>query len=139
MSKKLRSLGAGLWTYRSYYNNPLLSATNDELALGQGNLRIEISDEGYISGEIGGPGWGLELNGYMVEGNPVTLQFQGTGTVDGHPWVYAYIGYVVPHIPAGKSQVPAIVGAVTRVIEHPGSDGTPHRAGEVGSFYAVAQ
>jgi len=139
MSKKLRSSGAGSWAYRSYYNIPLLSPNNQELELGQGELKIEISDEGYISGKIGGPGWSLELNGYMTEGNPVTLQFQGTGTVDNNPWVYAYIGYVVPHIPAGKEQVPAIVGAVTRVIPHPGGDGTIHRAGEVGSFYAVAQ
>jgi hypothetical protein len=136
-----QSLGVGKWTYRSYYNIPNPDVSGDKLELGEGTLMINPSEsaEGPVTGKIYGDGWELEITGDRRFGNPVTLKLRGKGEVNGHPWIYDYLCYVVPEIPEGKEQVPAMVGAVTRVIEHPGSDGTPHRAGEVGSFYAVLQ
>ncbi|GAA0549682.1 hypothetical protein [Chitinophaga japonensis] len=139
MSEKKHLFKDGTWAYRSFYNDPKLSTPLDKLELGTAELVIDIGDEGRISGKIGGQGWHLELDGYKDDGNPSTLKFRGKGEVSGHPWIYDYLCYTVPHIEDGKDQVPALVGAVTRVIPHPGSDGTIHPAGVVGSFYAVLQ
>jgi nitrogen fixation protein len=139
MSKKDHLPGAGAWSYRSFYNNPDLAAKCKDLEVGLAHLKIDISKEDAISGKIYGTGWELELDGFVKDTTPVTLWFRGKGVVDDHPWIYDYLCYVVPHIPDGKDQVPALVGAVTRVIAHPGSDGTIHPAGEVFSFYAVSR
>lgn len=138
MSNSESSQGGGLWAYRSFNNNPDLSVSIDKVELAIANLHIE-PDGRDIYGKIYGDGWSLDLNGTVKEGDPVTLQFTGTGVVDDHPWKYDYLCYVVPHIPEGKGQVPALVGAVTRAISHPNGDGGTSEAGVVYSFYAVLQ
>jgi hypothetical protein len=49
------------------------------------------------------------------------------------------ICYVVPQIPNGENQIPALVGSVTRAIPHPDGQGGVSPAGVVCSFYAVLQ
>ncbi|HTI90424.1 MAG TPA: hypothetical protein VL727_07535 [Puia sp.] len=137
MSSKNSLPGSGLWTYRSLINNPDLAADFNSLEFGRGNLLIEVTQPGDLSGKIFGPGWELTLNGSAQFGTPATLWFQGSGVVDGSLWIYDYICYVVPHIPNGINQVPALVGSVTRAIPHPNGQGGTNPAGVVASFYAV--
>lgn len=137
MSSKNPILGSGLWTYRSLINNPDLAADFNSLEFGRGNLLIETTQSGELSGKIFGPGWELILNGSVQFGNPAMLWFQGSGVVGGSQWIYDYLCYVVPHIPNGINQVPALVGSVTRAIPHPNSQGGTNPAGVVASFYAV--
>ncbi|WP_296149856.1 hypothetical protein [uncultured Flavobacterium sp.] len=139
MSNSPQILGSGLWTYRSLLNNPDLSATFDSLEFGRGNLEIKTSLDGSLSGKIYDTGWELDLKGSFQYGNPATLWFQGSGIVSGSLWVYDYLCYVVPQIPNGVKQVPALVGTVTRAIPHPDGSGGTSPAGVVCSFYAVLQ
>lgn len=139
MSNSPQILGSGLWTYRSLLNNPDLSATFDSLEFGRGNLEIKTSSDGSLSGKIYDTGWELDLKGSFQYGNPATLWFQGSGIVSGSLWVYDYLCYVVPQIPNGIKQVPALVGTVTRAIPHPDGSGGTSPAGVVCSFYAVLQ
>ena len=133
------ALVSGTWTYRSLINNPDLSADFDSLEFGRANLQITIPSPGVVAGKIYGTGWSLELNGSFQEGAPASLWFQGSGVVGGAPWVYDYLCYVVPHIPNGINQVPALVGSVTRAIPHPDGQGGTSPAGVVASFVAVKQ
>jgi len=139
MSNSPQILGSGLWTYRSLLNNPDLTATFDSLEFGRGNLEIKTSLDGSLSGKIYDTGWELDLKGSFQYGNPATLWFQGSGIVSGSLWVYDYLCYVVPQIPNGVKQVPALVGTVTRAIPHPDGSGGTSPAGVVCSFYAVLQ
>ena len=129
----------GIWSYRSLLNNPDLATDFDKLEFGRGNIRIDPAPPGQFKGLIYGPGWELELFGSIQEGSPATVWFQGKGTVGGAPWVYDYLGYLVPQIPNGVDQIPAIVGSVTRAIPHPNGNGGTSPAGVVASFYAVKQ
>ena len=138
-------LGTGQWAYRSFKNDPNLShdlVQNDNsycLEFGQGTLHIVTTADGKLTGTIGGEGWQLKLNGSVQLGNPATLWFRGSGTIGGAPWIYDYLCYVVPHIPEGVGQVPALVGSVTRAIPHPDGSGGTSPAGVVASFFAVYQ
>jgi len=135
----IKQLGSGIWTYRSLLNNPDLSADFNSLEFGRANLKIEIAENGILSGKIYDTGWQLDLKGGVQYGNPATLWFQGSGIVSGAPWIYDYLCYIVPHIPNGINQVPALVGSVTRAIPHPDGSGGTSPAGVVASFYAVLQ
>ncbi len=133
--------GTGRWAYRSFKNDPNLShdlTQGDNTycpEFGQGTLNIITSADGKLTGTIGGDGWHLDLKGSVQQGNPATLWFRGSGTIGGAPWIYDYLCYVVPHIPEGVRQIPALVGSVTRAIPHPGGE----QAGLVASFFAVYQ
>ena len=108
----------GKWTYRSFLNNADLSVDFDKLEFGRGTIVIEDAPMGVLRGTIGGPGWSLNLNGSINYGDPYSLRFQGTGIVDGEPWVYDYSGYAIKPWPNGVNQVPAIVGSVVRTVTH---------------------
>jgi hypothetical protein len=45
--------------------------------------------------------------------------------------------FIVPHIPYGKKQAPAMAGSITRAIPHPDGSGGTSPAGVIASFYAV--
>ncbi len=139
MANTHRKPGAGLWTYRSLLNNPDLSADFNTLEFGRANMKIDIAESGAITGKIYDTGWELELKGSVQYGTPGTLWFQGTGIVSGSLWIYDYLCYIVPQIPDGVNQVPALVGSVTRAIPHPDGQGGTSPAGVVASFYAVLQ
>lgn len=128
-----------MWTYRSLLNNPDMSVPFNNLEFGLANLQIITTNNGILKGKIFGDGWSLELNGSVQSGTPSTLWFQGVGIVSGSLWIYDYLCYVVPHIPNGVQQVPALVGSVTRAIPHPDGQGGTSPAGVVASFYAVLQ
>lgn len=131
----------GSWSYRSFFNDPDLSHTPTEIELGEGTIVIEPVNPPTLKGTIGGPGWSLDLYGYVSFGSPMETRFQGTGIVGGNQWIYAYVGWLVPIWPNSNPtlQRPAIVGSVTRVIPHPSSGGGVSPAGVVGSFFAVRQ
>lgn len=134
-----RKPGTGTWTYRSLLNNPDLSVDFNSLEFGRGNLKIDIAESGTLTGKIYDTGWELDLKGSFQYGNPATLWFQGTGIVSGSLWIYDYLCYLVPQIPDGVNQVPAMTGSVTRAIPHPDGQGGTSPAGVVASFYAVLQ
>ncbi len=127
----------GAWTYRSLVNNPAIDTDFDDLEFGRGTIVIKVAPIEQLVGTIGGPGWSLELKGARSYGDPMHARFQGTGTVNGEPWVYDYTGYLVPQWPNGVGQVAAIVGSVIRTIPHSAGPGKIAPAGEVASFYAV--
>ena len=127
----------GKWTYRSFVNTPTDPKPFDDILFGEGTLEFTDAPMQTIAGTIGdGETWSLTLSGSMTYGNPMTANFQGSGKVNGEPWIYAYIGYLVNAWPNGVDQVPAIVGSVVRVIPH--SKGQA-KAGYVASFIAVQQ
>ncbi len=133
------SIFTGTWTYRSLLNNPDLSADFDSLEFGRANIKIEEAAPGVFKGLIYDTGWQLELFGSIQMGNPATVWFRGKGIVGGSEWIYDYLAYLVPQIPEGVNQVPAMVGSVTRAIPHPDGSGGTSPAGVVCSFYAVKQ
>ncbi len=132
---------AGTWTYRSFNNNPDPSVDIDSIVFGQGNIVIADAPMGVLMGWIGGPGWGLDLNGAIGYGTPWTVRFQGRGVNGGEQWVYDYSGYVVPPWPSGIDQRPAIVGSIVRTVPHTdgSGNGVVHPAGVVASWFAVWQ
>lgn len=134
-----RRPGSGIWTYRSLLNNPDLSADFNSLEFGRANLHIDIAESGALTGKIYDTGWALELKGSAQYGCPSTLWFQGSGIVSGSLWIYDYLCYLVPQIPNGIHQVPAMTGSITRAIPHPDGQGGTSPAGVVASFYAVLQ
>ena len=130
---------AGTWTYRSFINNPDLSADFDTLEFGRANLRIDPAPLDTLKGLIYGPGWQLTLKGAITYGNPFELRFQGVGLVGGAEWIYDYVGYMVRPWPNGVYQTPAIVGSFVRTMPHPSSGGGTSAAGVVASWIAVRQ
>jgi hypothetical protein len=139
MSNITKSIASGLWTYRSLLNDPDLSKDFDSLEFGRANLQIQTLADGSLAGKIYDTGWELDLKGSIQYGSPATVWFRGSGIVSGSEWIYDYLCYVVPHIPNGIKQVPALVGSITRAIPHPNGDGGISPAGVVCSFYAVLQ
>jgi hypothetical protein len=129
----------GIWSYRSFLNDPDLNIDVSKLLFGAGTLTITEAAVEILEGTIGTPGsWMLTLKGSRQYGTPYRARFQGKGTVEGELWIYDYECYLVPHWPNGVEQVPALVGSVVRTIPHSGGKpGTVSPAGVVASFYAV--
>ena len=129
----------GTWTYRSFVNNPDLSATFDSLRFGAGTLTFDAPDNGKLRGQLGfGGAASLELNGTVAGTDPVKIRFQGKGgpPPQAGPWVYDYVGFVVPNWPGGIGQQPAIVGSIIRTQAHSAGQAP---AGFVASWIAVRQ
>jgi hypothetical protein len=121
---------SGIWAYRSLHNNSDLDLDFSKLAFGKGTMVLNV--EGHkISGTIGGPGWNLDLSGYI---NGSYIRFQGKGLVGEEIWVYDYAGELIMPWPHGIDQNPTIVGSVIRTKEH--SEGKSP-AGYVATFYSV--
>ena len=131
----------GKWAYRSWFNYPDLSTDLKKLQLGYGEIVIEDGPEMLLTGTIGyaADHWSLNLRGSRNYGSPAQVRFQGKGVVNGNEWIYDYIGWLVPAWPSSNYVLdrPAIVGSVTRIIQHPNSEGGISPAGVVASFYAV--
>jgi hypothetical protein len=136
----------GAWTYRSFFNRPAAVSTIDDLLLAEGEMVLETASPGETRGQLAfrsdkpdqrDPR--LTLVGSVESGTPATARFRGVGVpgTSAEGWVYDYVGYLVPEWPSGKGQRTAMVGSVTRAVDHPGSGGTIRRAGEVFSFVAV--
>jgi hypothetical protein len=130
----------GVWTYRSFFNDPNLATEYKDYLFGSGYITIDEAPMGVFRGRIGDTGWSLDLNGSTNYGYPNVVRFQGKGIVGGEEWIYDYLGFVVPAWPNGINQVPAIVGTIVRTIPHTGS--TPKSvapAGVTASWIAVWQ
>ena len=129
----------GKWTYRSFLSDPDLSTQFNDLEFGRGTITIEEAPMGVLQGNIGGPGWSLDLNGSINYGDPYSVRFQGKGVVGGEEWIYDYIGYAIKPWPNGVNQVPAITGSLVRTIPHSSGTGGVAPAGVVCSWIAVWQ
>jgi hypothetical protein len=70
----------GQWSYRSFRNNPDLGVEPNDLLFGAGNLILEETAPGIVSGTLGGQGWALHLQGNASYGHPYTVRFQGAGS-----------------------------------------------------------
>jgi hypothetical protein len=108
----------GVWTYRSYLDDPDPAKDPNALLFGFGVLTITEPSFGQLAGTIGGDGWQLTLKGGVSFGYPAAARFQGTGIVDGEPWAYDYLGFRAPPWPNGVGQRAAIVGTVVRTLTH---------------------
>jgi hypothetical protein len=129
----------GTWTYRSFINNPDLSADFGTLEFGRGNIRIDAAPMNEFKGSIYDTGWELDLTGSITYGNPFTVRFQGKGVVGGEEWIYDYEGYVIRPWPNGINQRMAMVGTIVRTIPHSSGNGGTAPAGVVCSWIAVRQ
>jgi hypothetical protein len=130
---------AGKWSYRSFLNDPDLSTQFNALEFGRGTITIDEAPMGVLQGNIGGPGWSLNLNGSINYGDPYSVRFQGKGVVGGEEWIYDYIGYAIKPWPNGVNQVPAMTGSIVRTVPHSSSSGHIAPAGVVCSWIAVWQ
>lgn len=141
-----RNTLAGVWTYRSWINNPELVVVDGDdketckrltnLLFAEAELALEDAELGVIRGRLNmGDIGGLTLFGSAGYGNPFNVRFQGVGKDKGSAsegWVYDYIGWLVPLWPNGIDQRPAIVGSVVRTVQHGQA-----KPGKVASFVAV--
>ena len=128
----------GVWTYRSFVNDPDLSTPYANYLFGSGYITIDDAPMGVFHGRIGDTGWALNLNGSINYGYPYVVRFQGKGVVGGEEWIYDYLGFLIPAWPNGVDQVPAIVGTVVRTIPHSGAAPTTVApAGVTASWIAV--
>ena len=129
----------GVWTYRSFINDPVHQADVNGLLFGEGDLTVAEASLGVFAGRLNfGEDYQLNLRGASSYGSPFTIRFQGVGT-DGSKaegWVYDYLGHLVPNWPNGVDQRAAIVGSVIRTVPH--SEGKA-KAGYVASFIAIRQ
>lgn len=131
---------AGKWTYRSFHNNPTPVGTDPTTALAlffaEATFAFEVSSPTLIKGEIDWGSGGLDLEGTIAVGSPLTVAIVGMGRpgtqTDG--WRYDYFGHDSHTWPNGVNQVPAIVGSVIRVNPHGAA-----QAGYTASFIAVRQ
>jgi hypothetical protein len=135
----------GAWTYRSFFNREAAIGRLEDILLAEGEMIFESAVLGEIRGQLAfrsdkpDPSDPiLTFAGSSELGAPLTVKFRGTGRPDtsARGWIYDYVGYLVPHWPGGIGQKTAIVGTVTRLVDHPGGGGTRH-AGDVFSFVAV--
>jgi len=128
----------GVWTYRSFVNDPDLTTPYDQYLFGSGYITVNDAPMGVFQGSIGDTGWALNLSDSINYGYPYVVRFQGKGVVGGEEWIYDYLGFVIPAWPNGVDQVPAMVGTIVRTIPHSGSGpGTVAPAGVSASWIAV--
>jgi hypothetical protein len=134
---------AGLWTYRSFHNDPVPVGNDPQKALdlifAEADLTIKPISGHDFAATLEWDGGGMDLKGEMIKGSPDTpIAFAAVGygrpgtSTDG--WEYAYNGCLAYKWPDGVGQVPALVGSILRVKPH---NGEP--AGYTASFVAVMQ
>jgi hypothetical protein len=128
----------GHWTYRSFLNRAEHEDDINNLLFAEAELVFEKASSGELIGALNmGEAGSLTIKGTVVDGNPLSVRFQGVGKAAGSPsegWIYDYIGWYVPAWPNGVNQKPAVVGSVIRTVSH--SNGKA-KAGVVASFIAV--
>ena len=134
----------GVWTYRSFADNPDVVGSFDRIKIWEAELYLARPNEGtqILHGHLGerppqtvdGSPY-LDLLGVVSLGDPQRVRWRGVGAADTAfaGWIYDYEGCVVPYWPSGVGQRACIVGTVTRTVAH--GDDAP--AGTVFSFIAV--
>ncbi|MER8533374.1 hypothetical protein [Mesorhizobium sp. M0220] len=132
---------AGLWTYRSFHNNPSLVTGNEQTALSlffaEATFSFVIGKNNDVSGALDWDGGGLDIRGTVrptTDGSPLAVELVGTGRAGTQTenWEYDYLGFLAPNWSSGVNQIPALVGTVLRAKPHGGAP-----AGYVASFIAV--
>jgi hypothetical protein len=118
----------GVWTYRSFINNPASVQTADEalaLIFGEGTLTImEASPASGFKAELSfGEDAVMDLVGDVTAASgdlPATASVKGRGRADSPvaDFAYDYVFYEVPNWPNGIDQRQALVGTVIRVEDH---------------------
>ncbi|MCF4126449.1 hypothetical protein [Methylobacterium sp. SyP6R] len=127
---------SGLWTYRSYRNDPaLISGDPDKAAqniFGEGVFDLRLDGEAVTGMLDMGGGYVLDLTGSAAAGAEIALVGLGRAGTPTAGWEYDYRGVPAYRWPNGVGQVPALVGTVIRAKPHGGAP-----AGTVASFIAV--
>ena len=127
----------GVWTYRSFRNNPDIEKEFNDLEFGRGELTIDELEAGQFEGRLSfGDTYQFRLRGTAdLHSFPASIRFQGIGdTTDSKGQVYDYLGFFVPMWSNGENQRPAIVGTTVRTVAH---NGDRAKAGVVGTFIAL--
>jgi hypothetical protein len=129
----------GAWHYRSFLNEPKQVPDLNKILFGEGDLILEESPTGTISGTGDfGDGDTMSFRGSVNHGNWITVRIQGVGTgPNNKDWLYDYVGVVIPPWPNGTNQVQALVGSVVRSAPHSNGSGGVVPAGRVASFFAL--
>jgi len=127
---------AGVWTYRSYFNLPVVEKF-DELRFAEAELTLnegETSD--LLTGRLSFGAAYLEMIAFVTEGSGQPgIRMRATGVKDTptEGWIYDYVGNIAASWEHGDAQRPAIIGTVIRTAPH-----EPQRvAGLSASFIAV--
>jgi len=120
----------GVWTYRSFNDNPQPVAGDPQAALklifGEGELTIAAAAEGargFRAALSFGGAAVMDLVGSFKaagSGSPAVIRARGTGR-PGSPaadFVYDYIFYPIAPWPGGVGQRQALVGTVMRAADH---------------------
>lgn len=118
----------GIWTYRSFINNPVPVDTPDQamaLIFGGGDLTISAAspETGFRAELSFGGDAVMDLVGDVADGDgdrPLVANVKGRGRA-GSPiadFAYDYVFYAVPAWPAGINQRQALVGTVIRAADH---------------------
>jgi hypothetical protein len=141
-----RSEITGLWTYRSFHNNPATiyptapqktQPTTRDLLLQEAGFVLRTPTSTTLQGEIFWLGGSLDLKGTVrpgAEGEPSSFEMTGTGRpgTGTAGWEYHYQGHLTRPWPNGIDQRPALVGSVFRAKAHGDAP-----AGYVAPFIAV--
>jgi hypothetical protein len=128
---------SGLWTYRSFLNDPkplypTALPTVPQLILQEALLKLETPTSATLQGGIewlrGGGDFPLDLRGWIQPGvgdEPSSFGIVGTGrpgtNTEGRE--YYYEGHLTRNWPNGINQVPALVGSLIRGKPNPESPG----------------
>lgn len=129
----------GYYTYRSFLDEPV--GTPDDLLFGEGELLLQISDEGGVTGTLAFPAQAalhksfMDLEGTLTSWNPLTLHFLGKGRAGSAIADYEYeYDCRVAHDWDSSSppQRRTLVGTVRRNKDHGSA-----KAGVTASFIAV--
>jgi hypothetical protein len=133
---------AGIWTYRSFINDPALvngnATTLLNMLFAEATMTLHAPTGVTFTGALDfGGGQGMDLHGTITPPTataPEGVLIHGTGrpNTPTAAYFYDYQGYYAPHWPNGVAQVPTLVGGIIRVKPH---DGQP--AGYTATFMAI--
>jgi hypothetical protein len=118
----------GVWTYRSFVNNPLPVDTPDDalkLIFGEGELTVESAspEAGFHAALSFGGDAVMDLVGNVIPGDysrPLVVTARGRGRPNSPvaDFIYDYIFYAVPAWADAVNQRAALVGTVIRAADH---------------------
>jgi hypothetical protein len=134
--KEISNTLNGIWTYRSFENDPNIEHEPNDILFGQAILTLKEVSLNKFHGVLDMLAYGkLIIEGSSYHGYPMSMTFRGIGIPDTQTagWIYDYYAIYVPQWNNGINQRPALVGSVIRTVEH----GPQSPAGEVASFFIV--
>lgn len=132
----------GIWTYRSFSDNPKTVGDFEKIKVWEAELYLETKEDSRsVYGHLGERPEEtsenhpyLNIEGEVDNGTPrrVAWRAKGAAGTAFEGWVYDYEGHITHQWPDGDGQRLAIVGTVIRTVEHGSAP-----AGRVFSFVAV--